>query len=178
MLEQWRPIIEWTAIGGVAAAAAVCDVRTGRIPNVLTFGAMAGGLLFSAIHAGGWGLLTSLLGCLVGLALFLPLFVFGGMGGGDVKLLAAMGMWLGPMGAVRAALWASLAGGVAAVIVGIANGYLAAALRNLFALLGVWLTVGPSRVPELTLAESRGPRLAFAVPIGIGAIIAMWLGRQ
>jgi prepilin peptidase CpaA len=178
MLEQWRPVIEWTAIGGVAALAAMCDVRTGRVPNVLTFGAMAGGLLFSAIHSGGWGLLTSLLGCVIGLALFLPLFVLGGMGGGDVKLLAAVGAWLGPVGALRAALWASLAGGVLAVIVGISSGYLSAALRNLFALLGVWSTVGPSRVSELTLTESRGPRLAYAVPIGIGAIVALWLGRQ
>ena len=177
MLEQWPRIIEWTAIGGVAALAAVCDVRTGRIPNVLTFGAMAGGVLFSAIHAGWWGLLTSLLGGLVGLALFLPLFVLGGMGGGDVKLLAAVGTWLGPVGATRAALWASLAGGVLAVIVGISSGHLSAALRNLFALLSVWRTVGPSRIPELTLTESRAPRLAYAVAIGFGAIVALWLGR-
>ena len=178
MLEPSLAIIQWLAIGGVATLAAVSDVRTGRIPNWLTFGAMAGGLVFSAIHAGGSGVVTSLFGGLVGLALFLPLFVLGGMGGGDVKLLAAVGTWLGPFGALQAALWASLAGGVLAVIVGISRGYLSAALRNLSALLWVWRTVGPSRVSELTLTESKGPRLAYAVPIGIGAIVALWVGHQ
>ena len=178
MLGRWWPIIEWTAVGGVAALATFSDLRTGRIPNALTFGAMAGGLLFSAIHAGGAGLATSLLGGVVGLALFFPLFALGGMGGGDVKLLAAVGTWLGPFGALQAALWASLAGGVLAVIVGLSRGYLAAALRNVSALLWVWRTVGPSRVSELTLSESKGPRLAYAVPIGIGAIVALWIRQQ
>jgi prepilin peptidase CpaA len=171
-------IVKWVAVGGIAALAAISDVRTGRVPNVLTFGAMAGGLVFSTIQAGGSGLVTSLLGGLVGLALFFPLFALGGMGGGDVKLLAAIGTWLGPFGALQAALWASLTGGVLAIIVGLSRGYLSAALRNLSALLWVWRTVGPSRVSELTLSESKGPRLAYAVPIGIGAIVALWVGHQ
>ena len=178
MLGRWWPIIEWTAVGGVAALATFSDLRTGRIPNALTFGAMAGGLLFSAIHAGGAGLATSLLGGVVGLALFFPLFALGGMGGGDVKLLAAVGTWLGPLGALQTALWASLAGGLLAVVVAISRGYLSAALRNLSALLGVWRAVGPSPIPELTLTESHGPRLAYALPIGIGALVALWLGHQ
>jgi prepilin peptidase CpaA len=178
MLAQWRPLIEWVAIGGVSVLAAVCDVRTGRIPNVLTFGAAAAGFAFSALQAGPSGLGTSLLGCLAGLVLFLPLFALGGMGGGDVKLLAAIGAWIGPMGALQAALWASLVGGVMAVIVGISSGYLREAFRNLFAMVAVWRTVGPSPISELTLTESRAPRLAYAVPIGIGAIVALWLGRQ
>ncbi len=178
MLEHWGAIVEWTAIGSVATLAAVCDVRTGRVPNVLTFGAAAAGFAFSTLHAGLSGLGTSLLGCLVGFVLFLPLFALGGMGGGDVKLLAAIGAWIGPMGALQAALWASLVGGVLAVIVGISSGYLREAIRNLFAMVAVWRAVGPSPISDLTLAQSRGPRLAYAVPIGIGAIIAMWLGRQ
>jgi prepilin peptidase CpaA len=178
MLGAWRPVIEWTAIGAVSAIAAVCDLRTGRIPNALTLGALLAGLAFSAVDGAGWGLLTSLAGCAVGLAVLLPIFAFGGMGGGDVKLLAALGAWLGPLGALRAALAASLAGGVLALMVAVSTGYLLEALRNLLALLGVWRTLGPSRIPELTLSESRGPRLAYAVPIGIGAIVALWVSGQ
>jgi len=170
--------VEWAAIGGLAAFAAGCDVRTGRIPNALTFGAAAAGFTFSAVHAGPGGLATSLLGCLAGLALFLPLFVLRGMGGGDVKLLAAIGAWLGPTGALQAAIWASLAGGVLALVVGISSGYFSEAVRNLLAMVAVWRTVGPSPISGLTLSESRGPRLAYAVPIGIGAIAALWFGRQ
>jgi prepilin peptidase CpaA len=170
--------VECAAVGGLAVVAAVYDLRTGRVPNVLTFGAAAAGFAFSALHAGLSGLGTSLLGCLAGFVLFLPLFALGGMGGGDVKLLAAIGAWIGPMGALQAALWASLAGGVLAVIVAISSGYLREAVRNLFAMVAVWRTVGPSPISDVTLAESRGPRLAYAVPIGIGAIVALWLGRQ
>ena len=50
-----------------------------------------------------------------------PLFALGGMGGGDVKLLAAIGTWLGPFGALQATLWASITGGVLAIVVGIAG---------------------------------------------------------
>jgi prepilin peptidase CpaA len=169
-------VVEWAAIGGLAAFAAVCDLRTGRIPNALTFGAAAAGLIFSTATAGLFGLLTSLVGCLVGLVLFLPLFALRGMGGGDVKLLAAVGAWLGPLGALHAALWAALAGGVLAVVVALSSGYLSEAIRNLLAMVAVWRTVGPSPIAGVTLTESRGPRLAYAVPIGIGALVALWIG--
>jgi prepilin peptidase CpaA len=110
------------------------------------------------------------------LVLFLPLFALGGMGAGDVKLLAAFGAWLGPMGALWTALWASLAGGVFALVVAAWRGYLADALRNVVVIVGVWRAAGPSQVPGLTLADAGGPRLAYAVPIGVGAVVALWLG--
>jgi prepilin peptidase CpaA len=171
------PLVQWAAVGAVAAAAAVTDVRTGRVPNVLTLGAAAAALVFYGVSAGGSGLITSALGVVVGLSLFLPFFVLGGMGGGDVKLLAALGGWLGPIGAVKAAVCAALAGGILAMVVALGGGYVREAFRNLSAMAWVWRTVGPSPIPEMTLARSRGPRLAYAVPIGIGALAALWLGN-
>ena len=82
------------------------------------------------------------------------------------------------MDALQTAVWGSLAGGVAAVIVGVSSGYLVSAPQNLWDVFAVWRAVGPSPISELTLAESRGPRLAYAVPIGIGAVAALWLGHQ
>src|SRR5262249_8995071 len=159
------------AIVTLAVVAAFGDVRTGRVPNTLTFGAAAIGLLFSAAHGGSSGLGASLLGYVVGLGVFLPLFALGGMGCGDVTLLGAFGAWLGPTGALGAAVWASLVGGAFAIVVAALHGYLSEALRNIGALVAVWRTVGPARVPDMTLSEGRGPRLAYAVPIGIGAIL-------
>jgi len=176
MLEP-RSVVEWAAVVALSSVAAVSDVRTGRVPNVLTVGATLAALAFSLLVGGVPGFVTSLSGALIGLMLFLPFFALGGMGGGDVKLLAAAGSWLGPWGAVCAALGASLAGGIVAIAIGLSKGYLRQAMRNLLATLAVWQTVGPSPVPELTLAESAGPRLPYAVPIGIGAIVALWLGR-
>jgi prepilin peptidase CpaA len=96
------------------------------------------------------------------------------MGAGDVKLVGAFGAWLGPMGVLWAAMWASLAGGVLALVIASWRGYLLEALRNVGAMVGVWRVVGPSPVAGMTLRDSRGPRLAYALPIGIGALLALW----
>src|SRR5262245_22884844 len=96
----------------VAVAAAVCDVRSRRIPNVLTFGAAATALIFGLATTGLSGLGLSAAGWLVGAALFFPFFVLGGMGAGDVKLLAALGAWIGPAVVVWLAIFTAMAGGV------------------------------------------------------------------
>ena len=157
---------------GVAGAA--WDLSTRRVPNTLTFGASGLALLVSAMHGGGAGLLSSALGCITGLALFFPLFAVGGMGAGDVKLLAAFGAWLGPMGAVWAAIWAAMIGGGMAVAMAASRGYLRQAFWNVSLLIGVWRTAGVGPVPGLTLADAPGPRLAYAVPIAVGAMVALW----
>src|SRR5262245_28032565 len=115
----------------VALVAVVTDLRTRRIPNVLTFGAA---VLAIVVHGdvGGWtGAGVSLLGWVAGAALFLPLFALGGMGAGDVKLLAAIGAWLGPGAVVWVALFSSIAGGAMALIVSVASGYLTQAMVNI-----------------------------------------------
>jgi prepilin peptidase CpaA len=86
-------------VGTVAlytAAAAVSDFRTRRVPNWLTLPAALGGLAFHTLAPQGWGLTTSLAGMALGFALLLVPFLLGGGGMGDVKLLAALGAWLGP----------------------------------------------------------------------------------
>jgi prepilin peptidase CpaA len=168
-------VVQWVAMSGIAAAASIGDVRTGRVPNVLTVSAAAVGVCYATLHSGLGGLGSSLLGCLLGLGLFLPLFALGGMGAGDVKLLAAFGAWLGPAGVFWAAIWASLVGGALALVVSGWKGYLPEALRNVAAMIGVWRGVGLSPIAGITLTESAGPRLAYAVPIGVGAILALWL---
>ena len=85
----------------VGLAACVTDFRSRRIPNVLTFGASAAAVVFSGVTNGWAGLGWALAGWGVGCALFLPWFLLGGMGAGDVKLLAALGAWAGP----GTALW-------------------------------------------------------------------------
>ena len=82
-------------VGALLTLACISDLRTRRIPNVLTFLRRAARSCFTLItgglNAAGW----SLAGCIVGL-LLLPIFALRGMGAGDVKLLAAVGAWLGP----------------------------------------------------------------------------------
>jgi prepilin peptidase CpaA len=95
--------------------AVVTDLRSRRISNRLTYPAAALGL---AIHfaSGGWGgLTTSAVGLLLGLGLLLLPFFLGAMGGGDVKLLAAIGALQGPQFVLLTAVYAGLAGGVLAL---------------------------------------------------------------
>src|SRR5580765_7526137 len=107
----------------VGLAACVTDFRSRRIPNVLTFGASAAAVVFFGVTNGWAGSLGSLEGWALGCALFLPWFLLGGMGAGDVKLLAALGAWVGPWLAVWIALYAGIAGGVFALIVSLYRGY-------------------------------------------------------
>jgi prepilin peptidase CpaA len=160
---------------GVVVAAAVIDVRTRRIPNVLTFGSAAVALIYAFGTAGLHGLALSAGGWATGIGLFLPMFLLRGMGAGDVKLLGAVGAWLGPAGVLYAALYSVLAGGVLALIVGAVHGYLGKALSNLWGLLGFWRTAGIQPLPGLTIDDAAGPRLAYGVAIAAGTIAAVWL---
>src|SRR5262249_24851498 len=103
--------------GAFAVAAAACwfDVRTRRIPNRLTLPAAAAGVIAATITQGGHGLVASAVGFFVGLAIFFPLFALRGLGGGDVKLMGALGAWLGTSLIFAVAFYTALAGGVLAI---------------------------------------------------------------
>ena len=100
----------------IMAACLYADLRTGRIPNLLTVPFACGGLLYHCvllgIPAGGLFALKGLgLGCLL---LFLP-FALGGMGGGDVKCLGALGAWMGPERIFWIFLYGAMIGGLIAL---------------------------------------------------------------
>lgn len=102
----------------VGTAAVAEDLRTRTISNWTTFGAMAAGLLYHSVTGGWSGLGSSLIGLIVGFCAFLVFYLLGGMGGGDVKLMAGFGAILG--GAVasgQAAIFAAGVGGVLALAV-------------------------------------------------------------
>lgn len=160
----------------VAIAAAVSDVRERRIPNVLTFGAAAAAVIFGLVTAGMNGLGVSAAGWLVGVALFFPFFALGGMGAGDVKLLAALGAWVGPADVVWLALFTAMAGGVVGGFVALRHGYLRKALANVWLLITHWRVFGFKAVPGFTLSDDQAPRIAYAVPILVGAVITIWRG--
>ena len=163
------------AVIAIGAAACVTDFRSRRIPNVLTFGASAAAVVFWAATAGLSGAGWSVAGWAVGCAVFMPWFLLGGMGAGDVKLLAALGAWAGPSAAVWMALYAGIAGGVFAIVVSLTRGYLGEMFRNLWGLLMFWRIAGVQPHPELTLKTGRGPRLPYAFPITAGALAVLWL---
>jgi len=158
----------------VALVAVVFDLRTRRIPNFLTFGAAAAALIYAVYDGGLSGLGLAAAGWLAAAALFFPFFALGGTGAGDVKLLAALGAWLGPIESVWLAMFAAMAGGVLGLAVAIARGYLRTAFSNLWVMLMHWRVQGLEPVPGLTLKDTTSPRLAYAIPITIGALCTLW----
>lgn len=160
---------------GVALLASVSDVRTRRIPNLLTFGAAGLAVLFHFGTRGVGGLGFAAGGWAVGLAMFLPFFLLRGIGGGDVKLLAALGAWIGPYHAMWTGLFAALAGGPMAIIVAASRGYFRRALANVWGLLMFWRVAGLQPHPALTLDNPGSPRLPYALPILVGLVVTLWL---
>ena len=170
-------MIEAPAIAVVVlgASAAAIDMATRRIPNSLTLGAAAVAIAFAAATGGvsqiGWGLA----GWAVGLLLFLPLFALRAMGGGDVKLLAAFGAWLGPTLVFWVAVYGAIAGGLLAVPLLIWRGQLGTTIANTVAIVSHWRRVGLKPHPEATLDNPRAVRMPYALPIALGALATLWL---
>jgi prepilin peptidase CpaA len=159
----------------ISLISCITDLRTRRIPNVLTFGGGIAGLVAHLMLDGASGALTAAGGWLTGLAIFLPFFALGGMGGGDVKLLAALGAWLGSHETLYLALYSAAAGGLLAVVVSYARGYLKTAFANVLEMLCYWRQSGLRPVPNLTLDTPNTPRLAYALPMFLGVMVTIWL---
>lgn len=122
----WVKAIEWMGSQGnlliplvITLWIAWGDVRTRRIPNYLTLGTAVAGLAYNFMGHGLPGLADGILGMLLGFAFLILPYLWGGMGAGDVKALAALGAWLGPRLTVYLFCYMGIAGGV------IALGYLA-----------------------------------------------------
>jgi prepilin peptidase CpaA len=159
----------------VGCAACVTDVRSKKIPNSLTFGAAGAAIVFHTVMPAGAGLIGAVEGWFVGaLIMFVP-FALRGLGGGDVKLIAALGAWLGPANAMWLALYAGVAGFVMALVVALYSGYLRKALVNVWFLLQHWTVNGIRPLDDVSLEGSSGPRLAYALPIFAGLVVAIWL---
>ncbi|HEY3443953.1 MAG TPA: A24 family peptidase [Paludibaculum sp.] len=101
---------------GLGLAASATDLRNRTVPNRLTFSAVLGGLVWYGITGGLRGAVYSLAGAAVGFGSLLGFFLVGGMGGGDVKLLAASGASVGPELVFQALIWIALLGGAGAAV--------------------------------------------------------------
>jgi prepilin peptidase CpaA len=161
----------------LALAVVACgwDLRTRRIPQMLTLGGALAGFAFHVWNGGSTAGVASATGWAVGIAIFFVPFALGGLGAGDVKLLGAIGAWLGPMNALWVGLYAGVAGGILAIFVALTKGYLFQAVGNVGVMLAYWRLNGVKPLPEITLEHSQGPRLAYAVPILAGTMVTLWL---
>ena len=151
----------------VVIAAAVSDLKTGRIPNWITVPGAALGLALQGYHGGLQGAIFSLAGAALGLGIFRVLYLAGGMGAGDVKLFGAVGALVGPQALVWVFIFTGLLGGVAALALAMARGR----LRQTLAQTGhLMLSFGRLRWEEARQASSLHAPDALRLPYG--AVIA------
>jgi prepilin peptidase CpaA len=158
-----------------AVAACLHDVRSRRIPNYVTFGSAALALAHGAA-AGGWvGLGAAAGGWALGVALFAPFFLLRGMGAGDVKLLAALGAWIGPASLLSLTFYTAISGGVMALVLVMWRRKLAATFENLWLLLCHFRVAGLKPMSELSLENKSALSLPYGLPIAAGAMLTLWL---
>jgi prepilin peptidase CpaA len=103
------------AVSTCCLAAAAIDLRTRRVPNALNATAAVLGVALAVTGFGRVGVVAAIAGGLVGLVLMLPGYLFGATGGGDVKLLAALGTLLGPDRILIAFFGMAIGGGLLAL---------------------------------------------------------------
>ncbi len=178
----------FSAIGGhweawlvtvVLIVAAVIDGMMLKVPNWLTFPMIVSGWVF-ALVLGGWsGLGYSLLATGVGLALLLPAYAIGGMGAGDVKLLAGVGAWMGSTVTFFAFCSTAIVGGILAVAMVVCRGVWKKHRDQFVAIFAEVVTI---RDPKLLadIAAERKPTmmlLPYGIPIALGTILYFaWTG--
>jgi prepilin peptidase CpaA len=106
----------WIAIA-VGLAASIEDIWRREISNLIPAAALLAGVGLHSAQRGWAGCGMALLGCLAGFGVFLVFYLLGGMGGGDIKLMAGFGALLGAAALVEAALWTAGLGGLQALAV-------------------------------------------------------------
>ncbi len=149
-------------------AATVIDLRSRRIPNVLTAAMALTGVALAAGGLSGVTVAASLAGGLLGLLLMLPGHALGATGAGDVKLMAAVGAILGWQMVLPAFLCTSIAGGVLALIVAIKRRRLTATLTQTGR-----LVAAPGAAPKEIRAATGASRFAYGPAIAAGSIFAV-----
>jgi prepilin peptidase CpaA len=155
--------------------AAAQDLRTRRIRNWLTLCLVLTGIAHSLVAGNDITLGGSLLGTLAGFGLPLTLFVLGALGGGDVKLLAGVGAWMGASGVVEVFLAAAIVGLVIVLVQCAAKGRLKLLFRNSFILVLNLLHIGELGVEQVAATgktcRSVDRPLPYAVPVFFAVLL-------
>jgi prepilin peptidase CpaA len=159
----------------VAFIGAGTDIKSRRIPNILTGPAMLLGLLLHLSLDGWRGLLTSLAAGLICGVIFLIFYLAGGMGAGDVKLIAAVGCLAGLPDVAYLLVLTSLAGAVMGIGLALLRGRLKDTLRNVAELASHHKDEGLKPHPELHVKNAHTLRLPYGVAIAAGSTITFYL---
>jgi len=158
-----------------AAAGAFFDIKTRKIPNRLVLTGLFLGLLLHTVGDGGWGLLDSFGAAMISGFIFFFFYLMGGMGGGDVKLVAAVSALAGISNMLYLLVLTALTGGVMALGLAVMRGRLKETIANVSTLAVHHLGHGLSPHPELNVQNDNTLRLPYGVAIAVGCTLTFCL---
>ena len=161
------------AISALMLAAAVWDIRVRRIPNVLTVLGLAAAFGLRATAGPGAGI-DGVVGAILAFVLCLPFFVLGVLGGGDAKLLMALGAFTGPRDLLMAMLVIASLGGILGAVDALRKGILLPVLYNCGDIIKHWATFG-RRGSNRTLASTGALAIPYGVAIAAGSLVWWFL---
>ncbi|MEM7457589.1 MAG: A24 family peptidase [Planctomycetota bacterium] len=159
--------------------AAYIDGKELRVPNAITFPMIIAGWIYSMIAFGidGQGALTglgwSLAGTAVGLATLLPFYAIGGMGAGDVKMMAAIGAWVYCSTTFYAFCVSAVVGAILAVVMIMRSGNSKKHWNQFFFIANEIMTVrNPDQLSAIAAERKSSMQLLpYGIPIAIGTVI-------
>ena len=171
------------AVVSIAAIiAALTDIHRFKVYNALTFPLLLSGLIFHGVVDGQTGLFNSFTGLAFGFGSLIVFYAMGGVGAGDVKLMAGIGAWLGLTNTVCVFFASSLATGVWAVALILRKGTLVEASLRTQLILFRLTTLGRMPATEhesveqlIGSADHRGRVIPFAVMVLFGLLVTVWL---
>lgn len=154
----------------VCIIAVITDLKDRKVYNWLTLPGLVLGIVINTLEQGGPGAGSAIIGLLAGGAIFFPAYFFGGMGAGDIKLMAVVGAFTGWFFVLNAALYTALAGGLMAIIVLVIKGQLIKTLSTIIRFLRSLII--PKLAVEPAVSENTFP---YALAIAAGVVCTHWL---
>jgi prepilin peptidase CpaA len=156
----------------VLLIALAIDMRSYKIPNLITYPTMAAALILHTALNGASGLLFSFLGLVAGVGIFFLPFSLGFMGAGDVKLIGAVGAALGARGVFNACIFTTLAGGILAMTLLVLHNRNFKFIKSYAAAFNA--SIGERRVINVSSAATeKKPKVYYALAIAVGTIYTM-----
>jgi len=161
------------AIGLILIISIITDLRNRKILNVVTLPAILVAFIYHFFTSSFDGLLFSGLGFLVGLGLLFIPFVMGGIGAGDVKLLAAVGAWKGTLFILYTGIYAGIIGGLIALVILIKKRQLGFTLKSM--LFSVVFLRGTKGSLQISDRMNNSVSIPYAIPIALGVILTFFM---
>ncbi|MGC4053922.1 MAG: prepilin peptidase [Paludibaculum sp.] len=163
-------------LAALVLVAAGCDIRSRNIPNWLTMGGIVAGLALHPYLAGWAGLKFSAAGLGLAALMFLPLFVLRWLGGGDVKLMAAVGALAGAGNLFIVFIMDAILGGAVALIAVLLRKRGAKTVRNIGRMItALFRGKAPyEETQELEAGSETSMGMPRAVTIALATLLVLW----